>query len=92
MRNAKKKEKKKKEKEKKRAKRGKERRRKKRAKTVTVKRRCEDFVSVEAIEIFSQRRDLETCGDLSWEDLVEELENCLTVILLLVSWCWRCLM
>ena len=32
--------------------------------TEKVKRKCEGFVSVEAFEIF--RRDLESCGDLSW--------------------------
>ena len=35
--------------------------------TVTVKRRCEGLVSVEAFEIFSQGRDVESFGDLSWE-------------------------
>ena len=41
-------------------------------KTVSVKRKCDVFVSVEAFEIFTQGGDLESCGDLSWEDLVEE--------------------
>ena len=48
-------------------------------KTGTVKRRCEGFVSVEAFEIFSQGRDLESCDDLSWEDPLEkhkDLSNC----------------
>ena len=43
--------------------------------TVTGKRRCEGFVSVEAFEIFSQGRDLESCGDVSWEHLLEESED-----------------
>ena len=43
--------------------------------TVTVERRCVGFVSLEAFEIFSQGRDLESCGDLSWEDLLEEFED-----------------
>ena len=33
---------------------------------VTVKRRCEGFVCVEAFEILCQGGDLESCGDLSW--------------------------
>ena len=37
--------------------------------TVSVERRCVGSVSVEALEIFSQRRDLESCSDLSWGDL-----------------------
>ena len=48
-------------------------------KTVRAKRRCDGFVSVEAFEIFSQGRDLESCGGLSWEDLVEkpkDLSDC----------------
>ena len=40
--------------------------------TVTVKRRSEGFVSVEAFEFFSQGGDLEICGDLSWRDLCEK--------------------
>ena len=43
--------------------------------TGTVKRRCEGFVSVEAFKIFGQWRDLESCGDLSWEDLLDKREN-----------------
>ena len=42
---------------------------------VRFKRRCEGFVSVEAFEIFSQGRDLESCGDVSWERLLEEPED-----------------
>ena len=33
--------------------------------TVTVNRRCDGFASVEAFDIFCQRGDLESCGDLS---------------------------
>ena len=40
--------------------------------TGTVTRRCEGCVSVEAFEIFSQEGDLESCGDLSWVDLLEK--------------------
>ena len=43
--------------------------------TVTVKRTCEGGVSVEASKIFSQERDLESCGDLSWVDMLEERED-----------------
>ena len=32
-------------------------------------------MSVEAFEIFSQRRDSESCRDVSWERLVEEPED-----------------
>ena len=54
---------------------------------MTVKRRCDGCVSVEAFEIFSQGRDLKSCGDLSWEDLLEkpkdlsdcELDSCAQV-------------
>ena len=35
--------------------------------TVTVKRRCEGCVSVEAFEIFSQEGDLGSCSGFSWE-------------------------
>ena len=41
----------------------------------TVKRRCDGFVSVEAFEMFRQRGDLESCGDLSWADLLDKLED-----------------
>ena len=40
----------------------------------TVKRRCEGLVSV-AFEIFGPGKDLESCGDLSWEDSMEDLVN-----------------
>ena len=43
--------------------------------TVTVKRRCEGFVSVKAFEIFGQGRDLESDEGLSWEDPLEEFES-----------------
>ena len=43
--------------------------------TVTVERRCEVFVSVEAFEILIQRGDSESCGDVSWERLMEEPED-----------------
>ena len=39
--------------------------------TVTIKRRCEGFVSAEVCEILSKGRDLERCGDLSWEPIGE---------------------
>ena len=32
-------------------------------------------VSVEAFEIFGQEGDLESCGGLSWEDLLEKPED-----------------
>ena len=43
--------------------------------TVTVKSRCEGFVSAEAFEIFSQGLDLESWCDFSWEDLLETPES-----------------
>ena len=43
--------------------------------TGSVKRRCVGLASEEAFEIFSQGRDLESCGDLSWEDLLEKPED-----------------
>ena len=42
---------------------------------MTVKRRYEGLVSVEAMEIFSQGGDLDSCGDLSWEDLLDKPED-----------------
>ena len=39
------------------------------------KRRCEGCVSVDASEIFIPGRDLESCGDLSWEDLLDKPED-----------------
>ena len=47
--------------------------------TGSAKRRCVGSFSVEAIDIFSQEGDLESCGGLSWEDLLEkheDLSNC----------------
>ena len=38
-------------------------------------KRCDGFVSVEAFEIFSQVGDLESCGDISWEDLLVEPDD-----------------
>ena len=43
--------------------------------TGTAKRSCEGCFSVAAFEIFSQERDLGSCGDISWEDLLEEHED-----------------
>ena len=43
--------------------------------TETVKRRCEGFVAVEAFDICSQGRDLESCDDFSWEYLLNKTEN-----------------
>ena len=40
-----------------------------------VKRRSDGLSSVEAFEIFSQGRDLESCGGLSWRDLLEKHED-----------------
>ena len=45
----------------------------------TVERKCEGLVSVEAFEIISQGRDLESLGDLSWGDPLEkptDLSDC----------------
>ena len=47
--------------------------------TVTVKRRCEGLVSVEAYENFCVEGDVESCGDVSWEDILdnpEDLSDC----------------
>ena len=43
--------------------------------TGTIKIRYEVVVSVEAFKFFGQGRDLESCGDLSWEDPLEQFEN-----------------
>ena len=43
--------------------------------TETVKRRCEGLVSVEAFDIFGQGRDVESVGDLSWEDPLQKLDE-----------------
>ena len=37
---------------------------------VSVKRRCVDFILVEAFYILSQGEDLESCG-VSWSDLLD---------------------
>ena len=42
--------------------------------TGSVRRRCVNFVSVEAFDIFGQGGDLESCGGLSWRDLLEKPE------------------
>ena len=42
---------------------------------MTVKRKCEVWVSVEASEIFSQGGELECYGDLSWGDPSEKPED-----------------
>ena len=59
--------------------------------TEKVRRRCEGFVSVEAFEILVKGeiwRVVEMfLGNTSWRSL----RTCLTVSLLLVSWCVRCL-
>ena len=52
-----------------------EKRRRERRERNVVKRRCEGFVSVEAFEILCQERDLESCGDLSWKDFLDETED-----------------
>ena len=39
------------------------------------KRRFFSLVSVEAFDIFCQGEELESCGDLSWEYLLEEPED-----------------
>ena len=36
------------------------------------------FFSVEAFEIFRQGRDLESCGDVSWEDPLEKHKDLLS--------------
>ena len=55
--------------------RGKEKRRKKRTKRRRSKEDVMVFSSVVAFGIFSQGRDLESCGGLSWEDLLEKHED-----------------
>ena len=39
--------------------------------TVSVKRRCVGFLSAESFDIFSHGEDLESCGGVSWSDLLE---------------------
>ena len=43
--------------------------------TGSVVRRCVGFVSAQALDIFSQGEDLDSCGGLSWEDLLEKPED-----------------
>ena len=43
--------------------------------TARVQRRSNGLFSVEAFEILSREEDLESCGGLSWEYLVEKLED-----------------
>ena len=43
--------------------------------TVTVKSKRSGLSSVEALEIFSQGGDVESCGGLSWEGLLEEHDD-----------------
>ena len=52
--------------------------RKNRTKRGRSKEDCKESVSVEAFEIFGQRRDLESDEDLSWEDPLEEFESWLS--------------
>ena len=42
---------------------------------MTAKISCESLVSVETLENFGQERDLASCGDFSWGDPLEKLEN-----------------
>ena len=43
--------------------------------TGSAKRRCVGSVSVEALKMFSRGRDLQSCGRLSWWDLLEKPED-----------------
>ena len=61
--------------EKKGAKRGEEKRRKKRTKRGLLKEDVRVFVLWKSLKIFSQGRDLVSCGDLSWEDLLDKTED-----------------
>ena len=60
--------------------------------TETVRRRCEGLVSVEAFEIFSQGRDLESWSDLLGKTSWISLRTCLIVSLFLLGWFVLCLM
>ena len=60
--------------------------------TESVKRRCVGSVSVEAFDIFSQERDMESCGGLSWGTFWRSLRTCLIVSLRLGWTCLWCLM
>ena len=43
--------------------------------TGTVERRCLGSCFVGRFDVVCQGRDLESCGDLSWEDLLDKLED-----------------
>ena len=62
--------------------------------TVSAKRRCVDSASAEALDIFSQGEDWESCGGVRWETVPDGLSDCdpetwtcavLDVIVILVS-------
>ena len=44
--------------------------------TVSAKRRCVGFISAEAFHIFSQEENFESCGGVSWSDLLDDLPDC----------------
>ena len=57
---------------------------KKEDETVAVKRRCANHVSAEAVDVFSQGEDSESCGN-SWGDLLGDssvLSDCGSEVLL----------
>ena len=60
---------------KKEAKRGEEKKRKKRTKRELLKEDVTFLFLWRLFESFSQRGDLESCGDLSWEDLLDKPED-----------------
>ena len=60
----------------------KERKREKRNETVTVKEDVRVWFLWKAFEIFCQEGDVESCGDVSWEDLWTILRTCLIVSLI----------
>ena len=39
--------------------------------TVSVKRRCFGFISLGPFDIFRQGEEMESCGGVSWGDLLE---------------------
>ena len=43
--------------------------------TVSAKRRCVGFISAQAFDIISQGKDLESGGDVSWEN-PDDLSDC----------------
>ena len=69
------------------AKRGEENGRKNRTKRKLLKKRCDGFVCVEAFEIFSQGEDLESCGGLSWRDLLEKTGELSLILVRMCVWC-----